>query len=365
MATEALVEKTKQQIKDAFKKADINQDGFISQEELKNCFRRLGEWDEADLNILFGAADVNEDGKLCYDEFLNWVLQSREADKVLSCVSDVHVVDMAGNDRGTFTLSLDEYIMDLKKRLSSVSDIHSKQLTFNGNILEESLNVRECSIPAGATLTIVTKDWPEAMEPQFRMPTINAGFRTTVCCTNVKCPSANESGVGWTEGELRSESKSKAWQLYEEGKICTSWFVCLQCGEIGDVTGRDAGCTNSLNPFAGMYQTASVPSKRKEISCWYYNEIIGGGPQDEELDCGEDGNDDIVIEGLVTNVGPGKPQEIFIRKNRYEPGDPQNEDDCSKKTQLSETKGTWTGRGILWDDGFFWEWIEPTPMEEE
>jgi len=365
MASEALGEETKQQIKDAFKKADINQDGFISQEELKNCFRRLGEWDEEDLTILFAATDVNEDGKLCYDEFLNWVLQSGEADQMVSSVSDVRVVDMAGNGCGTFTLSLNDYIMDLKKRLSNFKDVHSKQLVFDGNILKESLNVRECRIPSGATLTLVTKDWPEAMEPQFRTPTIDAGFRTMVCCTNAKCPSANEFGVGWTEGELRSESKSKAWDDGGVERMCVSWFVCLQCGEIGDVTGRDAGCNNSLNPFAGVYQTASVPSKRKEICCWYYNEIIGGGPQDEELDCGEDGNDDIVIEGLVTKVGPGKPQEIFIRKNQYESDDSENEDDGSKKTQLSETKGTWTGRGILWDDGSFWEWIEPTPMEEE
>jgi len=358
MATEALGEETKQQIRDAFKKADINQDGFISQEELKNCFRSLGEWDEEELTILFGATDVNEDGKLCYDEFLDWVLQSGAADQVVSCVSDVRVVDMAGNDCGTFTLSLDEYIMDLKKRLSNFEHIHSKQLVFDGNVLKESSNVRECSIPSGAILTLVTKDWPEALEPQFRTPTIDAGFRTTVRCTNATCPSAKESGVGWTEGELRSESKSKAWLDGEVEKMCISWFVCLQCGEIGDVTGHDAGCTNSLNPFAGVYQTASVPSKRKEIYCWWnVNDIIGGGPQDEELDA----NDDIVIEGLVTDVGPGKLQEIFIRKNKYEQFGSEKEDDGSKKTQISETKGTWTGRGIFWDDGSFWEWVEPTP----
>lgn len=59
----------------AFRRFDVNNDGQISREELATVLRRLdSSWDDAAINQLLRAADSNGDGVLQYEEFIYWAL---------------------------------------------------------------------------------------------------------------------------------------------------------------------------------------------------------------------------------------------------------------------------------------------------
>ncbi|KAL8481938.1 hypothetical protein ACS0TY_027632 [Phlomoides rotata] len=59
-------------LRKAFRVFDLNDDGFISCEELKIALSRLGLWDEGcgqDCKKMIGAYDSNSDGLLDFEEF--------------------------------------------------------------------------------------------------------------------------------------------------------------------------------------------------------------------------------------------------------------------------------------------------------
>jgi len=62
-------------IKETFRGADENKDGFISRNELQSVFSLLGC--DLDLQCLMDAADKNADGRLCYEEFIDFVKASQ------------------------------------------------------------------------------------------------------------------------------------------------------------------------------------------------------------------------------------------------------------------------------------------------
>ncbi|XP_030545155.1 probable calcium-binding protein CML44 [Rhodamnia argentea] len=62
---------------EAFKVFDLNDDGFISCEELQNVLSRLGLWDERsgiDCNNMICAYDTNSGGRLDFEEFKRMML---------------------------------------------------------------------------------------------------------------------------------------------------------------------------------------------------------------------------------------------------------------------------------------------------
>ncbi|KAF8011124.1 hypothetical protein BT93_J1671 [Corymbia citriodora subsp. variegata] len=62
---------------EAFKVFDLNDDGFISCEELQSVLSRLGLWDERsgrDCNSMIRAYDTNSDGRLDFEEFKSMML---------------------------------------------------------------------------------------------------------------------------------------------------------------------------------------------------------------------------------------------------------------------------------------------------
>eukprot|EP00927_Polykrikos_kofoidii_P035530 TRINITY_DN3009_c0_g1_i1.p1 TRINITY_DN3009_c0_g1~~TRINITY_DN3009_c0_g1_i1.p1 ORF type:complete len:694 (-),score=106.10 TRINITY_DN3009_c0_g1_i1:139-2220(-) len=67
-----------EEVKKAFRQADVNGDGFISCDELKKTFRALGDWSDADFELLFSEADTNSDGKLAYEEFVDWIMKAND-----------------------------------------------------------------------------------------------------------------------------------------------------------------------------------------------------------------------------------------------------------------------------------------------
>ncbi|XP_010270444.1 PREDICTED: probable calcium-binding protein CML44 [Nelumbo nucifera] len=63
---------------EAFKVFDLNNDGFISCEELQSLLARLGLWSESygDCRQLIGKFDTNLDGRIDFEEFKNMMLLS-------------------------------------------------------------------------------------------------------------------------------------------------------------------------------------------------------------------------------------------------------------------------------------------------
>ncbi|KAF7847739.1 hypothetical protein BT93_L2677 [Corymbia citriodora subsp. variegata] len=62
---------------EAFKVFDLNDDGFISWDELQSVLSKLELWDkrsERDSNSMIRAYDTNNDGKLDFEEFKNMML---------------------------------------------------------------------------------------------------------------------------------------------------------------------------------------------------------------------------------------------------------------------------------------------------
>ncbi|KAI3442681.1 uncharacterized protein J3R85_000925 [Psidium guajava] len=62
---------------EAFKVFDLNDDGFISCDELQSILSRLGLWDERsgrDCNKMIHAYDTNSDGRLDFEEFKRMML---------------------------------------------------------------------------------------------------------------------------------------------------------------------------------------------------------------------------------------------------------------------------------------------------
>ncbi|KAI6689351.1 hypothetical protein NL676_026179 [Syzygium grande] len=62
---------------EAFKVFDLNEDGFISSDELQSILSRLGLWDERsgrDCNNMIRAYDTNSDGRLDFEEFKSMML---------------------------------------------------------------------------------------------------------------------------------------------------------------------------------------------------------------------------------------------------------------------------------------------------
>lgn len=338
-------------IKAAFQAGDTNGDGFISIDVLKQVLGQLDNWSAEEFAVLFNSVDKNADGKLSYNKFVDWVMQSQCVEELGSSRSEVHIVDMAGNAFGTFALFPDEYIIDFKKRLTDVKDIHAKHLVLQDIILQDDLRFQDCSVAPGATITLVTKGWPEAMDVSFRTPTIDAGFRIVApaaWCDKEKCTRPEAALNSQVVSELKNEQVSQ--EFGEDFGTIKSWFACIHCG--APATHVDA------NPFRGVYKTASAPSKRKVVNGYVDLCIVGGGPQDEVID--EDKGVWIRTEGLVTDDGPGQPQKLLILTHG-----PIPEDEEEEREVLSTKKGTWTGRGILWDDGSFWEWTEQLWIDEE
>ncbi|XP_051139207.1 probable calcium-binding protein CML44 [Andrographis paniculata] len=61
-------------LRKAFRVFDLNDDGFISSEELQAALSKLGLWDEScgrDCKSMIGMYDVNSDGLLDFEEFKN------------------------------------------------------------------------------------------------------------------------------------------------------------------------------------------------------------------------------------------------------------------------------------------------------
>ncbi|PIN16480.1 Calmodulin and related proteins (EF-Hand superfamily) [Handroanthus impetiginosus] len=56
-------------LRKAFRVFDLNDDGFISSEELQIALSRLGLWDEQDCEHMIGVYDTNKDGLLDFEEF--------------------------------------------------------------------------------------------------------------------------------------------------------------------------------------------------------------------------------------------------------------------------------------------------------
>ncbi|KAK3428240.1 hypothetical protein EUGRSUZ_E01001 [Eucalyptus grandis] len=62
---------------EAFRVFDLNDDGFISSEELQSVLSRLGLWDERsgrDCSSMIRAYDTNSDGRLDFEEFKSMML---------------------------------------------------------------------------------------------------------------------------------------------------------------------------------------------------------------------------------------------------------------------------------------------------
>ncbi|XP_030455275.1 probable calcium-binding protein CML44 [Syzygium oleosum] len=62
---------------EAFKVFDLNEDGFISSDELQSVLSRLGLWDERsgrDCNSMIRTYDTNSDGRLDFGEFKSMML---------------------------------------------------------------------------------------------------------------------------------------------------------------------------------------------------------------------------------------------------------------------------------------------------
>lgn len=65
------------ELAEAFRVFDLNDDGFISCDELQSVLSRLGLWDEKsgrDCNSMIRAYDANSDGRLDFEEFKNMML---------------------------------------------------------------------------------------------------------------------------------------------------------------------------------------------------------------------------------------------------------------------------------------------------
>ncbi|KAK6115606.1 hypothetical protein DH2020_007875 [Rehmannia glutinosa] len=61
-------------LRKAFRVFDLDDDGFISCEDLQNALSRLGLWDEhygQDCRHMIGVYDTNSDGQLDFEEFKN------------------------------------------------------------------------------------------------------------------------------------------------------------------------------------------------------------------------------------------------------------------------------------------------------
>lgn len=67
-------------IKETFRRADSNGDGFIAKDELRRLFGVIGAWTDAEFDELYRDADKSGDGKLNYEEFLSWVLSQDDTD---------------------------------------------------------------------------------------------------------------------------------------------------------------------------------------------------------------------------------------------------------------------------------------------
>ncbi|KAG8378209.1 hypothetical protein BUALT_Bualt08G0114000 [Buddleja alternifolia] len=64
-------------LREAFRVFDLNEDGFISCEELQIALSKLGLWDERcgqDCKHMIGVYDSNSDGLLDFDEFKDMML---------------------------------------------------------------------------------------------------------------------------------------------------------------------------------------------------------------------------------------------------------------------------------------------------
>ena len=76
-----LTEKEYLLLEDDFKKSDTDKDGFISQKEFVEMFRRM-DLDWGDIYGILNSADTNpKDGKIDWDEWLGW-LQNKAGDQM-------------------------------------------------------------------------------------------------------------------------------------------------------------------------------------------------------------------------------------------------------------------------------------------
>lgn len=69
-----------EELLEAFQAFDLNKDGFICEQELKEVMARMGEnLSAAEIEKMIVEADKNKDGRVCYEEFLAMMAAPEDA----------------------------------------------------------------------------------------------------------------------------------------------------------------------------------------------------------------------------------------------------------------------------------------------
>lgn len=134
---------TEQIAKDIFAEVDKSNDGFISNEEFKNCMHALNlGLDDMELDAIITTLDVDKNGKLSYEEFVNLIIEDKDKSNIDDINEKVEELVIPTNE----TLINDESNTNNKKkgrrlnRRSTEEEVIEKQ---DGNVNDEIIESNE------------------------------------------------------------------------------------------------------------------------------------------------------------------------------------------------------------------------------
>ncbi|KFK41774.1 hypothetical protein AALP_AA2G170500 [Arabis alpina] len=97
-----LTKEEEEEMRGRFRSGDVNNDGFITAEELLYAVRKTGaKITEADVKNAIGAVDDNGDGRLSYDEFVKYMMTVKMFEEAAKGHNLVTNVDLSREDENT------------------------------------------------------------------------------------------------------------------------------------------------------------------------------------------------------------------------------------------------------------------------
>lgn len=118
-------EKVSSKMKEIFRQADANGDGYLSLDELKTTLRSLSDWSEEQFKQLFEKADVNADGKLDVGEFIDWVLDTGAPEILEPALQKTVDTDKSITYPNGVVVSLDHCKVSMKEYLDQLTHADS------------------------------------------------------------------------------------------------------------------------------------------------------------------------------------------------------------------------------------------------